>query len=345
MFKKIPYQTVSITSEKTIKDAMKKLNVIDEKFLIVTTKDDILLGTVTDGDIRRAILKGLNLNNKVVKCMNKKPIYANESSKNLDVLFKRAESMLNFLPQINKQKKMIAVLVDDEMSIKKTALIMAGGFGKRLGKITKETPKPLLKIGTKPILDIIIKKLEKANYDKVYISTHYLHEKIMDFVNTRRSVTDIQVIHEKKPLGTAGSIAMINNLNFENLTVLNGDVMSEIDLDALNQFHLEKNYDMTITVADYSLKIPYGVVDLDKKLSFKAVTEKPEKKYFVLGGIYCINKNVIRLVKKNYIDMPELIDSAKMLGKKIGVFPLHEYWNDIGSSKSLTHEKNRNKKN
>ena len=341
MIKKIPYKLVNITSDKTIKDALRKINKTENKFLIVTSKDKKLLGTITDGDIRRAILKGVELDNLVVKCMNKKPVFANEKTKNFYTLLQKTDARLNFVPQVDKDKKLISVIINHEQDLDKTALIMAGGFGRRLGNLTKKIPKPLLKIGNKSILETIIQKLEASNYKRIYVSTHYLHEKISKFLDNRKSKAEIAIIHEKKPLGTAGSISSIKSSNFDTLTVLNGDVLTEVDLNALNQFHKDKKLDLTITVAQYSFKVPFGVVSLDKKFTFKSLSEKPIQKHFVLSGIYCLSRRARAIVKKSYLDMPDLINYAKALDYKIGVFPIYEYWNDVGTYESLHFEKSR----
>ena len=338
MFKKISYSKVKIDAERSIRDAMILLNKINERFLIVLNEEKKLLGTVTDGDIRRAMLKNTDIDKQVIFCMNKKPIFTYENHKNKNSLFKKMKSTTRFLPIINKKKKILFILVDDKTEIEKAALILAGGFGTRLGKMTKNTPKPLLKIGKKPLLEIILQKLESAEYKNIYISTHYLHEKIKKFLIKRKSIANIKIIHESKALGTAGSISRIKDINLDFLTVINGDVISEINLNALNEFHLEKKFDLTLTVAEFSTKIPFGVVDLNNNFKFKSLKEKPIKKYFVLSGIYCLSKNICDLVSEGYIDMPELIDYAKKLGFKVGVFPIYEYWNDIGTPKSLIKE-------
>lgn len=343
MFTKISYSLVQIDSKRSIRDAMEVLNKIDERFLVVLNREKKLLGTITDGDIRRAMLKNIDIYKKVELCMNKNPIFAYEKSENYKNLFKKMNSIIKFLPILNKEKKIITILLEDTVSADKIALVMAGGYGSRLGKITQNTPKPLLKIGSKTMLEIILEKLETSGYDKIYISTHYLHNRIKKFLNNRNSSSKIKIIYEPKPLGTAGSISKIKNLNFDYLTVLNGDIVSDISLDALNEFHLEKKHDLTLTVAHFSTEIPFGVVDLDSKFQFKSLIEKPTKKYFILSGIYCLSKSICDLVTESYTDMPELINNAKRLGYKIGIFPIYEYWNDIGTSKALNNENKRSK--
>lgn len=345
MYKKIPLNLVKINPNKTIKDAMRLLNIIDESFLLVATKDKKLLGTITDGDIRRAMLKGINIDKKVEYCMNKRPITSNKVDEEISFLFKKMTSTDKFLPIINREKKILSILLENTKKIERTALIMAGGYGRRLGKITKNIPKPLLKIKSKPILETILQNLEEADYKKIYIATHYLHERIEKFLSNRKSISNIEIIFEPSPLGTAGSIHEIKNENFKNLTVLNGDIISEINLDAMNQFHAEKKYDLTLSVSYYSYTVPFGVIEFDKNYNYKSLSEKPVKKHFILSGIYCLSKKACNLATKKYLDMPQLIDHANKLGYKIGIFPIYEYWNDIGTSKSLSFEKSRKKKN
>lgn len=341
MLKKIPYNIVKIDFNKTIRDAMEILNGIENRFLLVMTKDKKLLGTITDGDIRRAVLKGLDINKKVGLCMNKNPITSYTTKKDINNIFNKMKSTIKFLPIINKENKVLSILIEDTKKIERTALIMAGGFGRRLGNITKNMPKPLLKVGDTPILEKTLQKLEASNYKIIYVSTHYLHEKVKSFLDSRDSEANINIVHEVEPLGTAGSISKIKNENFETLTILNGDIVSEINLDALNQFHTEKQYDLTLTVAHYSYSIPFGVIEFDKNYKYKSLSEKPRKKHFVLSGIYCLSKSVCKLATKEYLDMPQLIDQANKLGYKIGIFPIYEYWNDVGTPKDLNFEKNR----
>lgn len=344
MYKEINYNSIKIKECKTIRNAMIILNKNEERFLLVINQENKFLGTITDGDIRRAIIKGISIDKSVKFCMNKKPVIAKESNKNYEKLFARMPSTIKFLPVIDKNKKIKTVLLDNIKEIERTALIMAGGFGKRLGNITKNTPKPLLKIKSKPILEIILQRLEAASYKNIYISTHYLHDRIEAFIKARKSKAEINLIYEPKPKGTAGSIFNLKEKKFKNLTVLNADIISEINLDALNQFHLEKKYDLTLTVAYYNYNIPFGVIDFDNNFKFKSLSEKPSKKYFILSGIYCLSKRVCDLTTEKYLDMPELINQANKLDYKIGVFPIYEYWNDVGTYKSLTMEKARKKK-
>ena len=338
------YNKLCVTSEAILRDAMQRLNESEYSFLVVLNNGE-LLGTITDGDIRRAILKGFDLNSSVTNCMNNKPIISNlkENKKHIDI-FNAIRGITKFLPVIGSNNKLKYILVNNSKKINKTALIMAGGFGKRLGMKTHNTPKPLLKIGAVPLLETLLIKLEKANYANIYVSVFYLHAKIVNFIKKRKSKAKIKILIEEKPLGTAGCINIISHEDFSTLTVINGDIVSDINLEALTSFHSEKNNDITISVAKYINEIPFGTVELDKNFDYQSIKVKPKTNNFVLSGIYCLNNNICKLVDGKYLDMPSLITNANKLGNKIGVFPIYEYWKDIGTPKDFILEVNRSKK-
>ena len=329
----------------SIISAMKKLNEGSLRFQLVVDMDKRLLGTISDGDIRRAILEGIDLEAPVTKCMNSKPTvsYINNENEHKSVLYS-IPAVIKYLPVLDVDKLLKYVLIDEEQIINKTALIMAGGFGKRLGNKTKKTPKPLLKIGNESILELLLKKLEKVNYSTVYISTYYLHEKIESYIKKRDSKINIKLLVEKSPMGTAGCINLIPRDEYESLTVINGDIVSEVDFDALNTFHMEKKNDITLTVSKYNHQVPFGVVTFDKNYTFNSVNEKPVLSHYVLSGIYCLNKSICNLVRNEKIDMTTIITKSQKLDKKIGIFPIHEYWKDIGNLDDYAIASKRNEK-
>ena len=323
---------ITLDAKATILSAVKKLNEGEFRFQLVIDNNKILLGTITDGDIRRAILQGVDLESSVTNCMNKRPTVGKDVAKDdHKKLLNSIPSIIKFLPILDNAYQLKSVVTDEKIMVNKTVLIMAGGYGKRLGEKTKNIPKPLLKIGKKPMLELLLEKLEKANYNKIYISTHYLHDKIEKFIKKRKSKSAIKILRESKPLGTAGCIHLIPKNEYETITVINADIVSDIDFESLNSFHIERSNDITLTVAEYEHQIPFGVIDFDKKLKLKTINEKPKLKHFVLSGIYCLDKNICNLVKNEKLDMTLLISNANNLGKKIGIFPIHEYWKDVGS--------------
>ncbi len=326
---------IVLSGKETIFSVMKKLTVGDFRFQVVV-KNKKLFGTVNDGDIRRAILRGESLQEPIYKCVNKNPIIGiEEEPDKYPMLLKSVASEIKYLPIVDKKKKLKYIIIESKSSYERTALIMAGGMGKRLGEKTKNMPKPLLRIGKKPILEHLLLSLEKADFKKIFISTYYLHEKIERFITKRKSSNKIELIHEKEPLGTAGSINLLPKNSYDNLTVLNGDLITDINLEALNSFHKEQDNDITITVAKYQYDIPFGSVKFDKSYNLLSLREKPTREEFVLSGIYCLSKDTCKLVKKRKLDMTTLIFKASKLNKRIGVFPIYEYWKDVGTPKDF----------
>ena len=302
---------LKVSPKDTILKVMTKMTEGEYPFQIVI-KNKKILGVISDSDIRRGILHGLNTNEEVKKYMNKKPVigYIGEE-KNHQYLLNSVTSPIKFLPVINKSKELKYLLIYEEEVSYKTALIMAGGFGSRLGNKTKFTPKPLLKVKKKPILEHIIEKLEKANYKNIFISTYYLHRKIELFIKKRKSISNIKIIVEKKPLGTAGSIKLLPNSVGNTITVINGDVITEVDLNALLSFHNLNKYDITLCLAKYIYNIPFGVVEFKKNNEFDKISEKPLLTKFILSGVYCINKEIFKYVGDKKLDMPDLIENKK----------------------------------
>ena len=334
------FKDFCIQQNQNILTAMEKLNNNNTLFLIVVNKDNQLLGTITDGDIRRYILRGRRVDDNIELAMNKKPIFSyTNNEKNYKKKLLSSPSVFKFLPVVSKTKVIEYILVYEKEEINNIVLIMAGGYGKRLGNKTKSTPKPLLKVGKNSILDIIIKKINKVDFYKIYISTHYLHEKIKRHIEIKHKRNKINLIYEKNPMGTAGCISMIND-DFSNLVVINGDIISNIDIKSLLTYHNDTKNDITLTVAKYSYKVPFGLVELDKNQHLKFIREKPSVDYDVISGIYCIRKSICDTVNHEYLDMTTLISNSIKLKKKIGVFPIHEYWKDVGNPDDLVKAKN-----
>ena len=326
---------IVVSHKDKIIDVIKKMTEGNYRFQIVV-ENDKLLGTISDGDIRRGILQGNSYNVKITRCMNKKPLvgYTYKSNKHR-ALLNSVGSIVKFLPVLDRSNNVKYVLIEEINVSRKTALIMAGGFGKRLGKKTEKTPKPLLKVGKKPILESILQKLEYYNYQKIFVSTHYLSQKIEKFIEKRKSKAEIIIIREEYPMGTAGSIKLLPDDISSPLTIINGDVLSDLNLNSLISFHFEKNNSITLCAAQYEINIPFGLISFNKKHQLTSLKEKPTLKNYILSGIYCIEKEIFSLINKDNIDMTDLILKANKLGKEIGIFPIYENWRDIGSIKEF----------
>lgn len=317
---------------------MEKINSLSGSFLLIVNKKNQLVGTLTDGDIRRYLLKNSIIKSKLKLVMNTKPIYG--SLRNKKINEKKLNSIphnVKFLPVLNAKRLVDHLLIASqykEKNINTIALIMAGGFGKRLGNKTKNIPKPLLKVNNKRILDIILEQLIKAKFNRIYISTHYLHQKIKNHIEKKYRNLDIKILYEKKPMGTAGAIQLIKE-SYNNLLVINGDIVSTINLRALNDHHQNSKNDITVTAAKYSYQIPYGIVKLTNNYALQSINEKPTFEYNVLSGVYCLNKKICDNHFDEFLDMTTIISNSLKLKHKIGVFPIYEYWKDVGNPKDL----------
>lgn len=321
----------------SIRDAMVRITGKFSLFQVVVDVNRKVLGTLTDGDIRRSILRGVTPDDHVHACMNTTPITGRvgedaENSFKLEQIHAVGGEHANFLPIVGPDDVLSSILVYDSTPTQSpNALIMAGGLGARLGERTKNTPKPLLHIGDKPILEHIVNRLEKAGVEEVFISVCYLAEQIEAYVEARNSQAEINIIHETEPLGTAGSIGLLPNTVIKPFLILNGDVLTSVDYGALFEFHARHEYDATIAVAQYRTQIPFGVVRHGEDGLFTGIDEKPNQEHFVAAGIYLLSPEFRTLISpKEYIDMPALLNKGRKLGLKIGLFPIHEYWADIG---------------
>lgn len=325
----------------TIREALQRINnEASQVYQIVIDDERRVIGTVTDGDVRRAMLEGITLEDCVGSCMNNNPIVGqiNQGDDNRTKLRKTG-----FLPIIDSIGKIESVLTQVRAPSVGRALIMAGGFGKRLGDQTRDMPKPLLTVGERPILDRILKQLEEGGIRSITISLHYRADQVEAFVNARNNEAKIRFIREPEPLGTAGSLILMPDGEDETTIVVNGDVVSQVDFNHLWNFHTEHGNDGTIAVSRYNVQIPFGVLRVGENGVFAGIEEKPTNSYFVAAGIYILSPDFFPLVQKGIpIDMPQLLEAGRRAGLRVGVFPLHEYWRDIGHPDDLAIANNEN---
>ena len=337
MNKKI-IEKVLIFENNTIETALKKLNKNSMQILFVINKKKKFLGAITDGDIRRSLIKKIQITSKLKEVINKNSIYANQETSYEEAKIIMENNHIRYLPLLDKNKiiKSFYSLEKKDLEKKKNIFfIMAGGFGKRLLPFTKKIPKPMLKIGNKPILEHIINGAKKNGFENFVISVHYLSKKIIKyFQNGKKFNINIKYIIESNPYGTAGSLRFIKKRSSSPIVVCNGDVLSNLNYDDLLEFHNKKKSDFTIVVRNLVHKNPYGVVNLNKN----RVASLDEKKDIVMNinaGIYIINPKVLKLLKLKKMDMPDFINLLIKRGKKIFSFPLKDNWIDVGTKKNL----------
>ncbi len=322
-----------LNENKSIFEAIKKLQLSKIKTLIITNKKNKLIGTITDGDIRRGILKGYNGNDSVLYVVNKKPYKKILGKKNL-TKFERKN--ISILPVVNKKNILKSVEFFNSnsnlsnLNYNTDILIMAGGFGKRLIPITKKIPKPLIKINKKTLLEIIINNFKKYGFFNFKISVFYKSYLIKNYLRKKKLGIKIEYIKEKLPLGTAGCLGLLNFKKLrEDVLIHNGDIITDLNITNLLKFHKDSGSDITVCAKEKINSSPFGQV-LFKGQKVKKILEKPENKNFINAGIYVFKKKVIKNILPKKIDITKLIESKILKGFNVNIYPIYEYWVDIG---------------
>jgi dTDP-glucose pyrophosphorylase len=319
--------------------------VIDKEGLravMVVDSDQRLLGMVTDGDVRRAILQKISLEAPVERIMNTKPSAAYVEDSREIMLFKLQALSLYHLPVLNQQQQVVAFeTMDSLMSFPRRdnlVMVMAGGMGKRLYPLTKDTPKPLLKVGNKPVLEIVLENFIKNGFYQFCFAVNYKSEMIKDyFGGGERWGVSIAYVEESKRLGTAGALGLLRDIPNEPFFVINADVITNVDFQCLLEFHCESKVEATVCIREQEQVMLYGVVDRDPETHhLKNIIEKPISKFFVNAGIYVLGPSILALLQADtFCDMPDLLMSCVDNNYKVATFPLKEYWLDIGHHQDL----------
>lgn len=331
------WQKVLIAPHETIRNALKILNEEALRIAIIIDKEEKLLGVLTDGDIRRGILNNIDLDDNVELIMNKSPVTASPQESRAQLLEIMSERSILAIPVIDSKSHKVVGLETYETSIKKAiyqnpVFIMAGGFGTRLRPLTDKCPKPMLRVGDKPILETLLKQFSSYGFKNIYISTHYMPEYISDyFGDGSKWGVEITYVYEAEPLGTGGALGLLPKdiVNLP-LIMINGDVLTTLNLERLLQFHTDSKSIATMCVREYQYQIPYGVVKGVGNVITDMV-EKPIQKFFVNAGIYVIEPEIYKNLAENIkIDMPTLLEQQIKSGNQVNMFPIHEYWLDIG---------------
>lgn len=304
-----------------------------------------LLGTVTDGDIRRFILAEHSIDEPVTKVMWTKPLTAplGTSEKELkELMNKHLVSNIPILDSIGRPYKIINLRdIVSEEGVHQYAVIMAGGKGKRLRPITENIPKPMIKVGNKPILENIINYLKESNIVDIYISVNYKIDIIEDYFKDGSDYgVKITYLKEEKEMGTAGALTLLPEIPSSPLLVINGDVITKTNFLRFIEFHKLHRCVMTIASTQYTLNIPYGVLNISS-LYLLGIEEKPEQKFLCNAGIYMLNPEALSLIPGDReFDMTDLIKELVRKGLPITTFPIHEYWVDIGHMDDLRKAQN-----
>lgn len=332
--------TVSPTA--TMREVMECIDRSGKGIVLVLDGSNRLIGTVTDGDLRRAILAGMNVDHSVDKVLaNRRTLFSNPrtalaGTSDDALLLLMNETGLRQIPLVDSEGQVVDVAFLNELvkeyELPLRAVVMAGGFGTRLRPLTDDLPKPMLPVGSKPLLELIVNQLREAGIKHVNVATHYRGDLIAEhFKDGQDFGVDIRYVREDQPLGTAGALGLLDESD-DPLVVINGDILTRVDFRAMHSFHREHNADLTVGVRLYEFRVPYGVVNTDG-VAVTGISEKPVVRQFINAGIYLLDPSVRRLVpNRQRYDIPDLIECLLAGNRRVVSFPIREYWLDIGKA-------------
>lgn len=326
-----------ISQDETIKKSLEIINNEALRVALVVDNDQCLIGIITDGDIRRGLLNNLSLADPVSLVMNRSPTTAHIGTCREKLIELMEQKSILSIPLIDEVGQVVGLetlhAALHRPKYQHPVFIMAGGFGTRLRPLTDKCPKPMLKIGDKPILETVIRSFIKAGFVNFYISTHYMPELIQTYFGDGADLgINITYVYEQNPLGTGGALGLLPKDLPDDLPLImmNGDVLTKVDFQRLLDFHVNHDADATMCVREYDYQIPYGVINGEGNRIISMV-EKPIQRFFVNAGIYVISPRIVQSVPENYrIDMPTLLEQHMREKNNVLMFPIHEYWLDIG---------------
>ncbi len=322
-----------------IRDVIQRINWANMEIILVVDAAGRLLGTITDGDIRRGILAGVDLDRPVALIMNRDPVTVPIGAPHGEMLEIMRRRSIRHLPVVDNEGRPVRLermeTLLDELG-GQAAVVMAGGLGARLRPLTNDTPKPLLPVGGRPILDHILAGLRDSGIEDVCLSVNYLGDRIREHVGSGRGhQLNVNYIAEKERLGTAGALALLRPRPRRPFLVMNGDLLTRMNFAKLLRFQREHRHDLVMCVRRHALQIPYGVVELRDGL-VAGLREKPVQEFFINAGIYVLQPRCIELIPAGrYFDMTDLAQAVLDNGGTIGAFPILEYWRDIGRPEDL----------
>ena len=334
-----------LAPDATLRDAIRVIEQTRRLIAAVVDNDGMLLGILSDGDIRRAILAGQELDQPAVKAMTRNPIVASssESDRWFELMRERG---VGAVPVVDGSGRFVRVVeVYDLAGAQRSwtggqgfaaAVVMAGGEGRRLLPITLDRPKPMVEIGGVPLLERLVRAIVQSGIRRIFIATNYLGHVIEDHFHDGAEVgAQIEYLREPRKLGTAGALSLLPEIPAGPILVINGDVVTTADFGKLLDYHKETNAEITVAATMYRVVIPFGVLRLDKDRAV-AIEEKPSESYLCNAGIYVLGSDALRQIPADVqIDMTDIISKAIASGHRVSVFPIHEYWADIGNHGDL----------
>ncbi len=323
-----------LKSGSTIKEALIKLDTLGKDAIVfIVDNDNVLLGSLTDGDVRRGLIKGITIDHKVDEIIQSTPRYIRKEEQDINKVIEYREGNFRVIPIIDKDSKIVNVINFREMRsyLPIDALIMAGGRGQRLRPLTDTTPKPLLKVGDKPIMEHNVDRLALYGIDDFWISVKYLGEQIENYFSDGSSKSvNMKYVWETEPLGTIGAIASIDDFGHDYILVTNSDLLTNLDYEHFFLNFINQKADFAVVTIPYQVNIPYAVLETEET-KIKSFREKPTYTYYSNGGIYLMKKEILKYVPKDtFFNATDLMETLIAKNYNVVSYPLSGYWLDIG---------------
>ena len=329
------WRATLVRDSATIRAAIRAIDDSALQIALVVDAEQRLVGTVTDGDVRRALLRGIALDTTVADIMNRQPAACPAALGREAALAVMRSADVKQVPLLDPAGRVIGleILGDVVKRVERDnwVVLMAGGLGQRLRPLTQDCPKPMLSVGGQPILEIILKNFARQGFSRFFLSVNYKAEMVRNhFGDGERWDVHIDYLEEREKLGTAGALGLLPERPSQPLIIMNGDLLTDINFGSMLDFHLEQRATATMAVREHTVEVPFGVIDLaDDYLA--GVTEKPRYSWFVNAGVYVVEPRVIDLVERGKpVDMPDLFKRVLAGNERIAAFPVREYWRDIG---------------
>jgi len=325
---------LTISKATPIQEAVKVIDKGGLGIALVLDEEGVLVGVVTDVDLRKGILAGVPLSAGTEEIMKREPLVGRMNESRQTIIERMQEHSIRQLPVVDEKGRPVGVehigtLLKREMRLNK-AVIMAGGLGTRLRPLTLSTPKPLLQVGDGPLLGTIVDNFHRHGFGRIYVMVNYLSEQIEEYLSGLDTEVEFVFVHENEPMGTCGALSLLPADEFnEPFVVMNGDILTNINFDHLLDYHQTSRADMTMCAITHTVQVPYGVVDVTGH-HVTGLREKPSSTYYINAGIYVLSPGMMRRVPARRYDMTDLIESALAEGLEVNCFPIREFWMDIG---------------
>ena len=338
MIKKL--KKITVHPEARIREVMEVIDSAAHQFALVTNSDDILIATVTDGDIRRGLLKGVNLTAPVSEVMNRNPMTLIEGTSDEKAWKLMKERRLGQIPIVDTKGRLVSVTLRNGRIGNKPwpnrVILMAGGLGVRLHPLTEKMPKPMLPVGGKPLLERIITRFKGQGFRRFTLSLNFLGHVIKDHFGDGATLgVQVDYIEETTRMGTGGSLSILPQRPEEPFIVMNGDILTTVSFSEILEFHNKTNSIVTICTRDFNLQVPYGVLNTEGN-TLVSMEEKPVHKYLINAGIYVLSPVVLEFLQnEESLDLPDLIERVRDVGHRVSVFHISGYWMDIGNHSDL----------